>query len=104
MDITSYMGGGSLLSAAAVRRQMLEGRPLTIAGVSPQEFDDRKKLVLEFEEIGEKLALNTTNTQILGGAYGMESDAWVGKKLTLFLTKVKFQGNLTDSVQVKAVA
>lgn len=42
--------------------------------------------VVHFDKTTKKLILNKTNARTIGLLYGIETDAWAGKKINLFLT------------------
>lgn len=104
VDASKYIGGGNMMSAKSVKEGMLEGKPLTITDVTDQEFEEKKKLLLHFEETEETLVLNATNTKLMIDAFGKETAGWAGKTLKLILTKVTFNKQLVDSIQVKPSA
>jgi hypothetical protein len=59
--------------------------------------------VLHFES-GDKLSLNFTNTRTLGGAFGDDSNEWIGKTIELYVGQVKYQGELQPSVLVRPIS
>lgn len=97
-----YKGGGNYLNTKIVREEGLVGKNLTIKSIDQDTIGDssRMKLMLGFNEIERRLALNTTNAGILVEAWGDETDGWNGKALQMVLTKTKFKGDLVDSIQV----
>lgn len=98
----TYPTAGNFLKAETVKEKKLVGKKLTIAGVEKITLQEKDKLVLSFKDIEDKLVLNSTNANILSEAFGDESDDWTGKTIELTLVKVRFQGSLVPSVQVKA--
>jgi len=99
-----YKSGGNFLNAKVVKDEGLRGKTLTVneptkemVGVSKNA---KEKIVLGFEEIERKLALNATNAKILAESWGEEYAMWTGKKLQVIITKVDFQGSLVDGMQV----
>lgn len=104
VDASRYIGGGNMMSAKSVKEGMLEGKPLTVSDVTETDFenDERKKLVLHFEETELTLALNSTNTKLMIDACGKLTEGWTGKTVRLMLTKVTFNKQLVDSIQIKA--
>jgi hypothetical protein len=59
--------------------------------------------VLGFDD-GTQLSLNATNNRVLVGAYGPESDNWIGKTIELRLGEVEFNGNVQKSIVVKPIS
>jgi hypothetical protein len=57
--------------------------------------------VLVFDD-GTKLALNRTNVKTLIGAFGRDSDAWLGRDVELYGGQTHYQGKAFDSVLVRA--
>ena len=55
---------------------------------------------LDGENIPNELGLNKTNTQSLEDWFGVETDAWIGKKIRLLKVKANNPqtGQLTDSI------
>ena len=53
--------------------------------------DDRKKWVL-----------NKTNAKTIAKLYGNDTDAWIGKRITLFPTTCQSFGETVDCIRVKA--
>jgi len=72
---------------------------LTIAEAAVEEFDEKEKPVLVFEDEDKQLVLNRTNTETLEGLFGMDTDSWGGKEVVLFLTKHPF--NKADTLMVR---
>jgi hypothetical protein len=63
--------------------------------------DADTKPIVYFNETEKGLVLNKTNANTITGLYGPETDAWVGKPVTLFATEVDFQGKQTLSIRVR---
>lgn len=77
---------------------------LTIAGISVETMpgdDGKKQPVLWFRETDKKFGLNRTNGSHLGEMLGEETDTWVGKRVTLFPTRVDFQGKRVDAIRLR---
>lgn len=81
----------------------LAGRDWTLvirkveAGVLENAQSRRKdrKPVIHFKGARKPLALNKTNAKAIATLYGNETDAWIGKKVTLYSSKTSF-GNEQD--------
>ena len=80
-------------------------RQATIGGCALQEVaPGRNKPVLSLTGIKYGLPLNKTNAQTLAQAFGGETDAWQGKTIELYPTKVDFQGKQVDAIRVRIPA
>ena len=63
-----------------------------------------KKPVLFFKGTKKGLALNITNARIIAGLYGgFDSDAWLGKKITLYPTTTTFGSQTVDCIRIRNV-
>lgn len=60
-----------------------------------------EKPVLYFVGATKGLILNRTNALTIANAYGPETDAWKGKRVTLYSTQVKAFGKVQDAVRVR---
>lgn len=60
-----------------------------------------EKPVLHF--VGEQrgLVLNKTNANSMVFAYGDDTEAWRGKEITLYPTRIDFKGRATDTIRVR---
>lgn len=81
------------------------GRPtLTIARLVIESLKsdrgDEDKPVLYFKGATKGLVLNKTNGLIIAGLYGDETDGWIGKRITLYATRVKAFGKMADAIRV----
>lgn len=74
---------------------------LTIADVNLRyEFNDGStKPVIEFAG-GKQLVCNKTNWNLVIEMYGTNTDAWLGKPLTLTRQMVDFQGKRTPAIRI----
>lgn len=90
-----------------LRAADLNGRTikLTIADCVMEEIgrgrDASRKPVLYFKGAKKGLALNKTNSMTIAGAYGPETDDWVGAEIEVFPTMVDYQGKQVDAIRVK---
>jgi len=92
--------GGNYLNAATLRSEKLIGKLLTIVEIRSEMFKEKDKLILSFKETGKELPLNKTNANVLISAYGAETDQWVGKHVRPLITKVLYQGQQVDGIQL----
>jgi len=103
MPSTEDIYGGSFLNAKTVKSQALANKTYTIKKTRVEEFkSEQMKVVIEFVEPVKDLALNKTNATILSDSFGSDYTAWVGKKISIILTMIPFQGNMVDSILVVA--
>src|SRR5262245_32161938 len=89
------------------RAEDLEGRDKTlkIKGVSEemigQGADQSQKLVVWFENSKKGLALNRVNNRTIRGAYGDDTDDWIGKIIVIFPMQTDFRGRPVMAVRVR---
>ena len=78
---------------------------LTIAKIVIEQLghgaEAERKPVVYFLKATKGLVLNRTNAMTLVGMYGDESDDWVGKRVTLFATRIRAFGTMQDTIRVK---
>ena len=81
-------------------------KTLTIKGVELKTFEDEKgnsssKPVFSFEEVSHWLVSNKTNTETIVNNLGTsDSDAMVGKKITLRKDRTQFGSRQVDCIRV----
>lgn len=73
---------------------------LTIASARQDNLGGKQKIILAFSDDDRELVVNATNGAILAKLYGDDTDAWIGKQITLAKTQVKFKGQLVDGITV----
>jgi len=80
-------------------------RTVTIAKIDIEDIGKGKeqelKPVLYFNETKKGLVLNKTNSKTIKSLHGPETDAWVGKQITLFTTEVDFAGDQILAIRVR---
>ena len=86
MDVTDYLGNSDFLKAADIGK----GRPrVKVKAIHSRDFTDesgtKSKLLLEFVDKDKMMVLNVTNTRRMAGAYGTDSDKWIGKEIELYV-------------------
>jgi hypothetical protein len=79
---------------------------LTIRNVTLEDMQshDNKtvtKPVAWFTNATKGMVLNRTNTMIIAGLYGVETDLWAGRRITIYATKVRAFGKLEDAIRVR---
>jgi hypothetical protein len=89
-----------------VQASDLNGREvrLTIASLTFEKMSDQsEKLCIYFRGTDKGLVLNKTNASTIADMHGDDTDLWVGKQITIFPTKVDFQGKRVDAIRVKFI-
>lgn len=86
----------------------LNGRPytLTIKTVTLEDMvtHENKKVqkpVCWFFEAQKGFVMNVTNAHIIVALYGDSTEAWEGKRITIYPTKVKAFGSYQDAIRVR---
>jgi hypothetical protein len=78
---------------------------LTIIDVTIEDLgtNDRKetKLVVHFKETDKLLVLNKTNATTISNLYGDQTSGWIGKRITLYVIEVSFQGTQMNGIRVR---
>jgi hypothetical protein len=84
----------------------LKGKEPTvvIAKCEIEKLGDDNKLVIYFQHKEKGLVCNRTNADRIAYLYGTNTDAWVGKEITLYTDMVNFQGKVTEAIRVKPPA
>lgn len=62
---------------------------------------EKKKILLKFKERKEAMILNLTNRETLVDLYGDDTEDWEGKRITVYPTKVLFEGKKVGCVRIK---
>lgn len=69
---------------------------------------DEPKWILHFAEMQsrppaerKRLVLNKTNAKVIAKLWGAETDAWIGKRITLFATTCQAFGETVDCIRVR---
>lgn len=88
----------------------LKGRDVTVtikevkaAKLRNANQPETKKPVIWFVESHDNrgLVLCKTNARTIATLYGNETDAWVGKRITLYPTRVDAFGRETDAIRIR---
>src|SRR5262245_22716054 len=89
-----------------LRAEDLAGKTatVTIASVEDVEFDKGLKPVLHFRDKKKGVVVNASNYDILAAAFGNNTIGWPGRTIILRGTKVRFKGQLVDSIVVEMPA
>jgi len=96
-----------IYSGAYLTGADLAGRTwrMKVFAVAVEEVgDDREsKLVMALDGAKKSLVLNKTNASTLAGAWGNDTEAWLGREVELFTVPVTFSGRTYDGLRVRAV-
>lgn len=87
----------------------LNGKDVTVtiarveAGKMPCKGTSKteKKPVLYFNGSDRGLALNKTNAKTVATLYGNKTEAWTGKRVTLFPTTTAFGGETVECIRIR---
>lgn len=61
-----------------------------------------KKPMISFKGTTKKLAANSTNCKAIVALYGSsETNDWIGKRITLFVTTCEFGGKTVDCIRIR---
>ena len=108
--------GGKLLHPsdyiAAEECRDAAGKPmdvtLTIASIRIEEMETdtgkESKPVIRFIETTKKIILNRTNADSIAELYGPEAEQWIGKRITIYPTRVKAWGEMKACIRVRETA
>ncbi len=47
-----------------------------------------------------RLVLNKTNAKTIAGLYGDDTEGWIGKRITLVVREVEFEGSIVLAIRV----
>lgn len=96
-NINDIFGGGFLKA-----ENLKGGSPtVTIESAEIKEFDGDKKLLIHFVGKDKALVANKTNASIIAEVLGSsDTEDWEGKRITLVVRKVEFQGKLVPAIRV----
>lgn len=65
------------------------------------EGERRSKAVLYFEEDPKGLVFNSTNWDTVEAAYGLDVEAWIGKRVILYGTEVQFKNQTVPGIRIR---
>lgn len=95
-----YSGSGAYLKGDDLAD--CDDLTVTISGAEIKEFDDGRKVVLSFEETDKRLTLNKGNAAMVKEVCGSpDTDRWIGQTITIYGTKVEYQGKLVNGIRVR---
>lgn len=74
---------------------------VTISDVTMESIgDDERKPVVWFQGYDKGMVMNKTNANNVSALYGPDTDAWLGKPMTLTTAMVDFQGRSTRALRL----
>jgi hypothetical protein len=74
---------------------------LTVEKMRARGGAQEEKAVLYFERAKKGLVLNRTNGEVIGNAFGWETDGWKGHVVELYVAEVEAFGELVDAIRVR---
>ena len=92
-----------VFSGGFLKAEDLNGKTVKvkIEKVEVKDFDDGKKLILNFAGKDKALVCNKTNSAIIQEILGSDdTDDWEGKEIKLTVKKVEFSGKLVPAIRV----
>lgn len=101
------MNVNDLFPSKYLKAHDLNGKPYTlvIRNVTLENVghgqEQERKLAIAFEKATKLMLLNRTNAMIIASLYGPETDAWVGKTVTVYSARVKAFGAWHDALRIK---
>lgn len=94
-----------LFESKFLKASDLQGRRLdaVIEEVKMEKIRDDAKAVCYFEGMQKGLVLNKTNSMMIAAIAGTsDTDSWAKLEVTLYPTKVPFEGRIVDSIHIEA--
>ena len=76
----------------------------TVRGVKLEDVGNQgeQRWVLYFREMQKGMVLNVTTIRVLEGAYGDDSDGWIGKRVMIYVDpNVSFQGRVIGGLRLR---
>lgn len=108
MASKTTLDGELMFPSEYVAAVELKGRDvtLTIAHIEKAELQLRNggkkvKPVLHFKETKKKLVCNVTNADSIAHLYGTEAKNWLGKRITLYPTRVPCGREQVDAIRIR---
>ena len=94
MDVGKFMQG------AFLRAQDLDEGDVvtTVTGSSTKDFDDGERIIMA-TEFG-SVVLNKTNLKRVAGAFGSDTERWIGRSVKLCKEETNFAGKQVPCIRV----
>lgn len=81
---------------------------VTIAGIKRGEVKSEKgtsvKAIVSLTEFSKPMVVNRTNAKRIAALYGKDTDAWIGRRITIFPTTVPFGDEDVNCIRVRKEA
>jgi hypothetical protein len=77
----------------------------TVKGVKLEDVGNQgeQRWVVYFREFAKGMVLNVTSIRVLEGAFGDDSDGWIGKRVMIYVDpNVSFQGRVVGGLRLRA--
>ncbi len=74
-----------------------------IARVTQEEVgeDREKRPILYFSGMNKGMVLNKTNAKRIAGLYGVDTNHWIGKSITLYPSETEYAGETVPCIRVR---
>jgi hypothetical protein len=96
----------SMFPSKFVAAQDLCGQDVTvvIAGIKVEKVgsDEEQRPVIYFQGMHKGMVLNRTNARRIEQLYGGETDAWLGRPITIYPSETDFAGETVPCIRVRA--
>jgi hypothetical protein len=99
MNMTDFINSNYIKGEDIAQNVLIEA---TIASVKMKEFEDGEKSVVALED-GRQLVLNQTRLKVLIGAFGPNSENWIGKPVILSRGQERYGGKPVPSVRIEPI-
>jgi hypothetical protein len=76
---------------------------VVIAGIKVEKVgsDDEQRPVVYFQGMSKGMVLNRTNARRIEQLYGGETDAWIGRPITIYPSETDFAGETVPCIRVR---
>ena len=68
-----------------------------------QGNEKQKRPIMYFEGAKKGMVVNKTNAKTVAGLYGNDTEAWIGKKITLYVGECEAFGEVMSCLRVRPV-
>lgn len=97
--------GSSYLAAKDLGKRIIKGKILTVGPetIKGKDSEETTRLVISISGEDKQVALNASNANRLGTAFGEDFTKWKGKSVQVNVATVQFAGKDVDGLYVKPV-
>jgi hypothetical protein len=99
MNMTDFINSNYIKGEDIAQNVLIEA---TIASVKKKEFEDGEKSVIALED-GRQVVLNQTRLKALIGAFGPNSENWIGKSVILSRVQAMYAGKPLPAVKIEPI-